>query len=258
MRFLQFVQQQAGISRRNAKALIEAGRVKLNGTLTQTPFVEIEPHKVSSLEVDGSKIRIQKLQIGVYKYYKPRGMLCSFKDPHHHHAMGKVLRRPELKGYKIVGRLDRDAEGLLLLTNDGSLLNHLAHPRYQIEKVYHVLVPKVLRYRQTYDSFRQMQDGIVDEGETLKIVRGNVLKRTNTSTTLVMVLTEGKNHEVKRLCRRFGWYVKRLKRVEMGGVQLGKLKRGQLKKLLPEEIELLEKNVEQALNKLSSNRAKGK
>ncbi len=250
MRFLQLVQQQSGISRRNARAMIEAGRVKLNGAVVATPFIELELRKVKSLEVDGQNVKVQKLQTGIYKYYKPRGMLCSFKDPFHHYAMGKVLRRPELKGYQVVGRLDRDAEGLLLLTNDGNLLNHLAHPRYQIEKVYHVLVPKVLRYRSTYDAFRQMRSGLMNEGEKLQIVRGDVVRRTDTDTTLVMVLTEGKNHEVKRLCRHFGWYVKRLKRVEVGGVQLRGLKPGQLKRLLPDEIEMLKTNVDLALKNL--------
>ena len=192
-----------------------------------------------ALTVAGREVKVGAVQVGVYKYHKPRGMLCSFADPHHHHAMGKVLRRPELKGYKIVGRLDRDAEGLLLLTNDGELNNVLAHPRYQVEKVYHVLVPKVIRYRQANDAFRQMAHGIQDAGETLRIVRGRVLSRDHEATTLVLVLTEGKNHEVKRLCRRFGWYVQQLKRVEMAGVQLGKLRRGELRALTRPELQAL-------------------
>jgi len=258
MRFLQLVQQQAGISRRNAQAMIEAGLVKLNGDMVQTPFMELEPRKVKSLEVDGQVVRVQQVKPGIYKYYKPKGMLCSFKDPFHHYAMGKVLRRPELKGYQIVGRLDRDAEGLLLLTNDGTLLNHLAHPRYQIEKVYHVLVPKVLRFRSTFDAFRQMRSGLMNEGEKLQIVRGDVVRRTDSETTLVMVLTEGKNHEVKRLCRHFGWYVKRLKRVEVGGVELRGLKQGQLKRLMPDEIETLNSNVELALKNLPTDSTSSK
>lgn len=239
MRFLQLLQQQAGISRRRARALIEVGRVELNGVKTVTPFIEIKVEAVESLRLDEKPIIIKPLKTGVYKYYKPRGMLCSYKDPHHHYAMGKVLRRPELKGYQIVGRLDRDAEGLLLLTNDGDLLHRLAHPRYQVEKVYHVLIPKVLRFRQTHDALRQMSNGIADRGETLTLVRGQVLRRSSDSTTLVMVLTEGKNHEIKRLCRCFGWYVKRLTRVEMGGVQLGRLHSGELKPLGHEDVAAL-------------------
>lgn len=243
MRFLQLLQQQAGISRRNARAFIEAGRVELNGVKTVTPFMEIKVEAVESLRLDEKRIIIKQPNIGVYKYYKPRGMLCSYKDPHHHYAMGKVLRRPELKGYQIAGRLDRDAEGLLLLTNDGDLLHRLAHPRYQVEKVYHVLIPKVLRFRQTHDAIRQMNDGILDRGETLTLVRGQVLRRSSDSTTLVMVLTEGKNHEIKRLCRHFGWYVKRLMRVEMAAVQLGRLHRGELKPLGHEDVALLRRSV---------------
>lgn len=234
MRYLQFVQQQAGVSRRQARSLIEAGKVFIDGAPVENPFSDTGG-RVKTLKVDGREVPIKSVQVGVYKYYKPRGMLCSFADPYHHHAMGKVLRRPELKGYKIVGRLDRDAEGLLLLTNDGALNNLLAHPRYQVEKVYHVLVPKIIRFRQANDTFRQMAHGIQDAGETLRIVRGRVLLRTNDATTLVIVLTEGKNHEVKRLCKRFGWYVQSLTRVEMAGVQLGKLRPGELRPLAKSE-----------------------
>jgi len=244
MRLLQIVQQQTGVSRRKARALIEAGRAQLNGSTVSTPFVVVDPETVTSLVVDNKAVLIKSITPGVYKYYKPRGMLCSFKDPHHHYAMGKVLRRPELRGYKMAGRLDRDAEGLLLLSNDGQLLNQLAHPRYGVEKVYHVLIPKVLRFRQTNETLRQMQQGIQDQGETLSIVRGTLLKRSvEGETTVVLVLNEGKNHEVKRLCKRFGWYVKQLKRVEMGGVQLGKLQQGQLRPLSRAEFQQLKSSL---------------
>lgn len=239
MRFLQLVQQQLGLSRRRSEALIKAGRVTLDGAPMGNPYLEIEPQHVNALAVDGRTVPITPVAAGVYKYYKPVGMLCSFADPHHHHAMGKVLRRPELKGYKIVGRLDRDAEGLLLLTNDGELLNHLAHPRYGVKKAYHVWVPKVLRFRQSYDVFRQMKDGIVDQGERLVIVGGAIVQRTATSTLVKLVLTEGKKHEVKRLCKRFGWFVQRLIRVEMAGVGLENLKPGELHALAKPEIKAL-------------------
>jgi 23S rRNA pseudouridine2605 synthase len=244
MRLLQMVQQQAGISRRQAEKLIKQGKVRFNDETLTTPFAEVNPIQINKIEVEGKVIKVKSVQIGVYKFYKPRGMLCSFKDPHHHYAMGKVLRRPELKGYKIVGRLDRDAEGLLLLTNDGDMLNKLAHPRYQVEKSYEVRVPKVLRFRQTFDAFRQMRHGLVDDGETLKIVRGSVLHRGNALTIVSLTLTEGKNHEVKRLCRHFGWYVERLKRVKMGTIELGKMKPAQLLRLTQEELEQVQQTVE--------------
>jgi len=244
MRFLQLIQQQTGISRRKARALIEAGRARIDGATVLTPFVEVIPEDVASLSVDGKAVVLKAITPGVYRYYKPRGMLCSFKDPHHHHAMGKVLRRPELRGYQVAGRLDRDAEGLLLLSNDGGLLNRLAHPRYGVEKVYHVLVPKVLRFRQTNEALRQMHHGIQDRGETLSIVRGTLLKRSvEGETTVVLVLNEGKNHEVKRLCKHFGWYVKQLTRVEMGGVQLGNLQQGQLRPLSHAEFQQLKSSL---------------
>lgn len=247
MRLLQLVQQQLGLSRRRAETLIKAGRVTLDGAQMSNPYLEIEPRQATALALDGKTVEIAPIAAGVYKYYKPVGMLCSFADPHHHHAMGKVLRRPELKGYKIVGHLDRDAEGLLLLTNDGQLLNHLAHPRYEVEKVYHVWVPKVLRFRQSFDVFRQMKDGIEDQGERLVLVRGAIVQRTATSTLAKLVLTEGKKHEVKRLCRHFGWTVQRLIRVEMAGVHLGPLKPGELHALTKTEIKALYQRVRQPL-----------
>ncbi len=239
MRFLKIVQQQANVSRRQAQALIEAGRVRLNGEPTGHPFSDVALEDVKSLHVDGQRVSLTRDKTGVYCYYKPSGMLCSFKDPHHHHAMGKVLRRPELRGYRVAGRLDRDAEGLLLLTNDGDLLHWMTHPRYEVEKVYHVLVPQVLRYRQTGDAIRQMKAGISDAGERLTVRGGRIAYRTNEETTVELVLNEGKNHEVKRLCRHFGWHVRRLVRVGMAGVALGQLRSGQLKPLPRAELNRL-------------------
>jgi len=100
-------------------------------------------------------------------------------------------------------------------------------------------VPQVLRYRQTGDAIRQMKAGISDAGERLTVRGGRIAYRTNEETTVELVLNEGKNHEVKRLCRRFGWHVRRLVRVGMAGVALGELRSGQLKPLPRAELNRL-------------------
>lgn len=240
IRLLQLLQRQAGVSRRRARALIEAGRVRLDGRVVSAPFLELDPARVRSLELDGRPVDLRPPEPGIYAFYKPRGMLCSRRDPHHRHAMGKILRKPELRGYNVAGRLDRDAEGLVLLTNDGALLHRLTHPRFGVEKVYHVVVPQLVRFRQAYDAFRQMRHGIRDAEERLRIVRGRLVRRAQAETVLELVLSEGRKHEVKRLCRHFGWPVARLIRVELAGVRLGQMRPGQLRPLSRAERRALE------------------
>ncbi len=242
MRLLQFVQRQAGIARRKAKQLIEQGRVRVNGQLIINPFLEIDPAEVRELRVDGREVPLAPPEPVIYKFYKPRGMLSSLFDPHYPNTVGRMLRRKGLwgRGLAIAGRLDRDAEGLLILTNDGELVNVLTHPRYEVEKTYRVTIPRVLPYRHLREMLLKMQKGVHDEGELLKIKRGRLAHRGPDYTELELVLTEGKKHEVKRLIKHFKLPITKLVRVAFGPVTLGSLKPGELRKVSAQERQALE------------------
>lgn len=241
MRLLQFVQRQAGIARRKAKALIEWGRVTVNGELIRDPFLEIDPDEIRELRVDGRDISLTPPETVVYKYYKPRGMLSSHYDEYHRNTVGRMLHRKGLRGFAVAGRLDRDAEGLLLITNDGELVNVLTHPRYEIEKVYHVRVPRMLPYRHVNEVLTKMQRGVEDDGDVLKIERGRLLHRGPDFTEFELVLTEGKKREIKRIWKHFRLPVTRLQRVTLGPITLGDLQPGVLRRVSANERRALER-----------------
>ncbi len=242
MRLLQLVQRQAGIARRKAKQLIEEGRVRVDGQTITNPFVEIDPAEVRELRVDGRNVPLEPPESVTYKFYKPRGMLSSLFDPHYPNTVGRMLRRKGLwgRGLAIAGRLDRDAEGLLLLTNDGELVNVLTHPRYEVEKVYRLIIPRVLPYRHVTEVLRKMKRGIWDEGDPLKVKRGRLAHRGPDYTELELVLTEGKKHEVKRLIKHFKLPLGKLVRVALGPVTLGSMEPGELRRVSAQEQRALE------------------
>lgn len=242
MRLLQLVQRQAGVARRKAQKLIEQGRVRVDGQTITHPFSEVDPAGIRELRVDGRNVPLEPPESVIYKLYKPRGMLSSLYDPKYPNTVGRLLRRRGLRGLglAIAGRLDRDAEGLLIVTNDGELVNLLTHPRYEVEKVYRVTIPRVLSYRHIYELFRKMQRGVRDEGEWLRIRRGRIVRRGTDHTILELVLTEGKKHEVKRLVKHFRLPLTRLIRTAHGPVTLGSLAPGELKRLTERERRALE------------------
>ncbi|MCX6835015.1 MAG: pseudouridine synthase [candidate division Zixibacteria bacterium] len=148
-----------------------------------------------------------------------------------------------LKGLKQrvypVGRLDYDAEGVLLLTNDGDLAYRLAHPRYQVTKIYEALVEG----RFMKESAEKIKRGIKLEDGATGHARVSILSYSTDQTRLRLILTEGRKREVKQLCKLVGHPVKRLRRVEFAGIQLKQLKSGQFRQLTRSEIDRLHQMV---------------
>lgn len=231
-RLLQWVQRHAGVSRRKAQELIAAGEVSLNGATVTDPFVRLVPAEIRRLALRGHPLPIEAPEPRVYRYHKPRGVLCSHDDRFYGDTVGRVLRAEGFVGYTWAGRLDRDAEGLLLLTNEGDLVQTLTHPRYEVEKTYHVWTKRALRPQEADRIFAAMRSGIVDDGETLRVLAGRLQGRpAHTSVTLA----EGRKHEVKRLFAHFNLEVTRLLRVAIGPVRLGELKPGIIVRLTAAE-----------------------
>jgi len=233
-KLLRLIQRQAGISRRKAQELITAGEVELNGELTTNPFLDVETEAVSLLTLRGHPLSLSEPEARVYRYYKPVGVLCSHDDPFYGNTVGRILRTEGFIGYTWVGRLDQDAEGLLLLTNSGDLVHAFTHPRYQVEKVYRVSVGRLPDGERLGAILAGMRRGIVDAGERLRATSARFDRKGG---YVEVTLTEGKKHEVKRLFSHFGLRVTRLVRVAIGPVGLGDLKPGEISRLTGGETE---------------------
>ncbi len=232
------LQAQAGVSRRTALDLVRAGEVEVDGSPVDDPFLPLDPGVVQRLALRGHPLSLAPREPRIYRFHKPAGMLCSHDDPHCGDTVGRFLRAEGFLGYAWVGRLDQDAEGLLLLSNDGALIQAMSHPRYEVHKTYRVWLAESPPPRDVERALRAMQTGIEDEGETLHLLDGHLEKPHR---TVVVSLGEGRKHEVKRLFARFGWTVTRLLRIAIGSTELGALAPGAAVRLpRDEETHLLE------------------
>lgn len=222
----------AGIaSRRAAEAYITAGRVTVNGEVVTTLGTRVDP-LTDRVTVDGQLVRAaRKLYIALHK---PKGYTCTRSDPHAARKVGELLP-PEWSGVYPVGRLDRESEGLLFLTNDGEFCLHLTHPRFGIRKKYLVTVAGRAEPRML-ERFRK---GVVCGDETLKIERGRILAVNPGGSLVEIELAEGRYREVRRLFASEGLEVERLVRTQIGPIKLGELRLGRWRTLTPAELKTL-------------------
>jgi len=215
----------AGVaSRRAADELIKAGRVSVNGVAGElNTFVGAD----DIVELDGKPLARQALVHVLL--YKPAGVVTTASDP------GGRPTVVALVGHDTrlapVGRLDMDTTGALLLTNDGPLAHRLAHPRYGVEKVYEVVVEGV----PSDEALRRLANGVVlDDGPTAP-----ARVRRLGSSTLELVLHEGRTHQVKRMCEAVGHPVRHLHRSGYATLDLARLEPGTWRKLSPDEVAVL-------------------
>ena len=216
-------------SRRKAEALIRAGRVQRNGRPVSLGD-KASPKDI--LTVDGEKVAIPRKKTFRYlMLYKPRGYVTTVSDDQDRRCVMDLLDGVEERVYP-VGRLDRNSEGLLLLTNDGNFANGIMHPSRHVTKTYRVTVrPPV-----TEQQLVQLADGIVLDGR--KTLPANVLVLTNEPTRVVLQITikEGRNRQIRRMCETVGLEVARLRRTAVGPLKLGMLRPGTWRDLTPEEL----------------------
>lgn len=226
------VQEESGVSRRKAQELIATGEVDVNGKIVRDPFSPVVRASVSSLRLRGHPLSLEVPQMRVYRYNKEAGVLCSHDDPHSGNTLGRILRGEGFIGYTWAGRLDQDAEGLVLITNDGRIVQRLTHPSFRVRKVYHVWLnrfPKSQEMRRIYTAMRR---GITDDNQLLRIVAGETSGRPPHA---VISIAEGRKHEVKRLFAHFGLTVVRLRRVALGPIMLGNVPAGRIVRLDEQE-----------------------
>ena len=233
IRLPKFISQTGAASRRAAEKLIFEGRVKVNGVVVKEPGRKIEPG-VDRVEIDNHPLK-NAVQKKYYILFKPKGYLTTVHDPFGRPTVMDLFPDKVKKGLFPVGRLDKDTEGLLLLTNDGEMAFRLTHPRFKIKKKYLATVKGV----PSEEALLRLKKGIfLEEGLTAN-AEVKVICTTKKKTTLLITIYEGKKRQVKRMCEAIGHPVVQLKRLKLAFLDLKGLRPGDYRSLSVEEIQKL-------------------
>jgi pseudouridine synthase len=226
---LQKILARAGFaSRRGAEQLMLEGRVTLNGEVARELGTRANLD-TDDVRVDGVRVRAPKAPVYL-ALNKPRGVVTTRNDPERRQTVMDLV--PAVAGLFPVGRLDVTTEGLILLTNDGGFAERVAHPRYEVPRVYHAKVHGVPDEK----ALERLRRGVQVDGAFMAVDRARVLEADNNAWVEV-TLHEGKQHEVKRLLEAVGHPVSKLRRVAIGPVTARGLAPGEFRALLPEEVE---------------------
>lgn len=230
---LQKVLAQAGVaSRREAEEYILAGRVKVNGKVVKELGTKVGPD--AFIMVDGHPIHRERKTYLLF--YKPRGVVTTMKDPEGRKSIADFVKDIPQRVYP-VGRLDYNTEGLLLLTNDGELAQAMTHPSHEVNKTYEVTVPGIVP-QEKLDLLRvgvKLEDGMT--APAIVDLMGYDYEKN--LTRFNVIIHEGRNRQVRRMCDYIGFPVRYLRRVQMGTLTLDGLRKGDCRELFNEEIEEL-------------------
>lgn len=232
IRLQKFMSQCGVCSRRKAEELILEGKVKVNGKLSNLGD-KINPYK-DKVEVQGKLIR----QVKEKRYimlHKPRGFVTTMAD-----EMGRkdITMLTEDVGERVypVGRLDKNSEGLLILTNDGEFANMMAHPRTHIPKTYRVTVRPPL----IDEMLNSLITGVkLDDGYVTAPAEAQIVQSEDNRIVLLITIYEGKNRQIRRMCEALGIELIRLKRIAVGEIRLGMLPQGKWRDLTEQEVRSL-------------------
>lgn len=231
IRLQKYLSMCAVASRRKAEELIAQGKVKVNGKVAQIGD-KISP-KHDTVTVSGRKI------VGSRKHYyimlhKPRGYITTMDDEMGRKCVAELVRDVGARVYP-VGRLDKDSEGLLLMTNDGEFANHMTHPSKHIPKTYRVTVrPDV-----TEDMLTAFATGMEIDGRITAPADAHIIEKQDNRVVMEIVLYEGRNRQIRKMCESLGLEVARLKRTSMGSLKLGMLPTGKWRELKEDEVHKL-------------------
>lgn len=226
VRLNRFIAATGITSRRGADELIDAGRVTVNGKACRD--FHYQPLPTDHVKVNGKLIRqAQRIYLVLHK---PAGFVSTRSDPHVTQTIYDLLP-PQFSSLSYVGRLDAQTEGLMLLTNDGDLVERLTHPRFKVEKEYQV----VLDQPATPELLQRLRRGVVLDG---KRARMKSVDQTGVNR-LRVVLEQGINRQIRRMVARSGIEVAQLRRVRFGQLKLGQLPRGEWRQLRLSELHLV-------------------
>lgn len=230
---LQKIISQAGLaSRRAAEAMILEGRVQVDGVTVRELGGKYDPAQVE-IKVDGKAISAAEAHV-YYLLNKPKGYVSTASDERGRRTVLDLLPEVKERIYPI-GRLDMNTEGLLLLTNDGELMNGLLHPRYEVQKTYVARIAKGL----AEEELRALQEGVRLEDGMTAPARARVLDEEPGRTRVEITIHEGRNRQVRRMFQAVGHEVLALKRTAFAGLTLQGVRRGEHRALTDEEVKML-------------------
>lgn len=218
-------------SRRKSEELIAAGKVKVNG-VTALIGDKVSP-KHDKVTVSGKKVVSVKKNVYIL-LNKPRGFITTMNDEHDRKCVAELVKDINTRVYP-VGRLDRESEGLLIMTNDGEFTNALTHPSKHVSKTYRVTIRPTI----TKEQATEFRNGIEIDGRMTAPADLRVLEAQENRTVVEVTIYEGRNRQIRKMFEALGIEVARLKRTKVGNLKLGMLKQGAYRHLTEDEVSSL-------------------
>lgn len=226
---LQKLLSECGIaSRRKAEEIIAQGRVKVNGTVAKVGD-SVVPEK-DRVTVDGKTLEYHNERVYI-ALNKPRGFVTTLEDELGRKCITELVNDIGERVYP-VGRLDKDSEGLLLLTNDGEFTNAMTHPSHHVPKIYRVSVRPEINKEQ----IRDFEEGIEIDGRKTAPAKIRIIRQEPGRSVLEITLFEGRNRQIRKMCETMGLDVARLSRIQIGNLKLGSLENGKWRRLTEKEV----------------------
>lgn len=232
-RLQKFLAEAGVASRRKAEELIAAGKVKVNGRVVKELGTKIDPKKDQVLYMD-QPVDTKNVTLVYIMLHKPEGYVTTAKEQFGRPGVMDLLKDIDARIFP-VGRLDYDTSGLLLLTNDGDLTYKLTHPKHDVEKTY------IARLYGTPDDMdlQKFRRGVEIDGRRTKPAKIQILEKGERQSTVEIVLHEGRNRQVRKMCEAIRHPVAQLKRVATGDLKMGDLPKGKYRHLTAKEVKYL-------------------
>lgn len=231
MRLQKYLAEAGIASRRKAEELILAKKVKVNGRVAQIGD-KINPRRDLVL-VSGKRVE-KKAPLIYIMLHKPRGYITTMQDEMDRKCVAELVKDVKARVYP-VGRLDRNSEGMLLLTNDGNFANLMTHPTKHVPKTYRVTIRPDI----TDEQMAAMSEGMMIDGRKTAPAQVEIISREKERVVLQIILTEGRNRQIRKMCEALGLDVARLKRIAIGTLKLGMLAPGKWRYLEVQEVRRL-------------------
>lgn len=228
MRLQKYLASCGVASRRASEKMIAEGRVSVDGIVITEMGTKVEEGQI--VRVDGKTVTPEAQKYYVM-YHKPAGEVTTVQDPEGRATVLDRFRDFPARLYP-VGRLDYDSEGLLLLTNDGELTEHMLHPSREVDKVYLARVSNVV----TPEEARRLERGVMVDGRLTARAKAKILSTQNLFTDMLITIHEGRNRQVRKMVEQIGHQVVLLRRIRFGPLKLGDLPRGMWRPLTDEEL----------------------
>lgn len=231
VRLQKFLAESGVASRRKSEELIDQGKVRVNGKVAMIGD-KIDPKK-DTVTVNGKKI-VKTKTFTYIVLHKPRGFITTMSDEMDRKCVAELIKDVPGRVYP-VGRLDRDSEGMLLFTNDGAFANAMTHPTKHVPKTYRVTVRPSISEEQ----ITALTQGVIIDDRKTAPAEVRVITKEEGRVVLEIILYEGRNRQIRKMCEEVGLEVARLKRTAIGSIKLGMLKQGDWRNLTEDEVRKL-------------------